>query len=135
MTADGRIRFARIVFTGAGVWGIVVLTPLFFLVDVTGRPYAPPANHPHFFYGFLSVAMAWQIAFLAIGSSPVRFRPLMIPSLAEKVGFVVVAAVLHSNARISTDEAMVAAPDLLLAILFIAAFAMTAKAADQLRQL
>jgi hypothetical protein len=46
------------------VWGIVVLTPLFFLVDVTGRRYAPPASYPHFFYGFLSAAMAWQIAFL-----------------------------------------------------------------------
>jgi len=124
VTADGTIKFARIVFTGAGVWGIVVLTPLFFLVDVTGRAYAPPASYPHFFYGFLSVAMAWQIAFLIIGSNPLRFRPLMIPSIVEKVGFVVVAAVLYSKARISADEAMVAAPDLLLAVLFSAAFVM-----------
>jgi hypothetical protein len=34
----------------------------------------PPLRH-----GFLSVAMAWQIAFLVIGSNPARFRPLMIP--------------------------------------------------------
>jgi hypothetical protein len=31
-------RFAKVVFIVAGIWGIVVLTPLFFLVDVTGRP-------------------------------------------------------------------------------------------------
>ena len=124
VTADGKIKFARIVFTGAGVRGTLVLTPPFFLVDVTGHAYAPPANHPHFFYGFLSVAMAWQIAFLVIGSNPARFRPLMIPSLVEKLGFVVTVAVLHSQARISAEEATVAAPDLLLAVLFIAAFVM-----------
>ena len=64
------MRFARIVFTVAGVWGIAVLMPLYFLVDVTGRRYAVPADYPGFFYGFLSVALAWQIAFLAIGSNP-----------------------------------------------------------------
>lgn len=56
------MRFARIVFIVAGIWGILVLTPLFFLIDVTGRHYAPPSMYPQFFYGFLSVAIAWQIA-------------------------------------------------------------------------
>ena len=64
------MRFAKIVFTVAGVWGIVVLTPLYFLHDITGRQYPPPADYAQFFYGFLSVAMAWQVAFLVIGSSP-----------------------------------------------------------------
>jgi hypothetical protein len=117
------MRFARIVFIGAGVWGVVVLTPLFFLVDLTGRQYAPPTTYPHFFYGFLSVAMAWQIAFLVIGSNPVRFRPLMIPSIVEKFGHVLVVAVLYGQARISAADAMAAGPDLLLGILFMAAFA------------
>jgi cytochrome b len=81
------MRFARFVFTIAGIWGIVVLTPLYWLVDITGRIYAPPADYPHFFYGFLSVAMAWQLAFLVIGSDPARFRPLMIPSIAASVRF------------------------------------------------
>jgi hypothetical protein len=39
-----------------------------FLIDVAGRQYVPPSAYPQFFYGFLSVAMAWQIAFLLIGS-------------------------------------------------------------------
>src|SRR5512145_2171521 len=112
------MRFARVVFIAAGVWGIVVLTPLYFLVDLTGRQYAPPTAYPQFFYGFLSVAMAWQIAFLVIGTSPVRFRPLMFPSIIEKVGHVVAVAVLYVQARISTADAMAAGPDLLLAVLF-----------------
>ena len=80
------MRIAKTVFLGAGAWGIVVLTPLYFLVDLTGRQYAAPMEYPQFFYGFLSVAMAWQVAFLVIGASPSRFRPLMIPSIIEKWG-------------------------------------------------
>ena len=118
-------KFARFTFIGAGIWGIVVLTPLYWLVDVTGRPYSSPTDYPHFFYGFLSVAMAWQIAFLMIGSNPARFRPLMIASILEKLGHVGGVAVLYWNARISDIDAQAAVPDLLLAILFMVAFART----------
>jgi hypothetical protein len=117
------VRFAKVVFIGAGVWGIVVLTPLYWLVDLTGREYSPPADYPQFFYGFLSVAMAWQIAFLVIGSNPLRFWPLMIPSVVEKLGHVATVAALYSQARISTADAQAAVPDLLLGILFIVALA------------
>jgi hypothetical protein len=119
------MRFARFTFIGAGIWGIVVLMPLYWLFDVTGRAYSPPTDYPHFFYGFLSVAMAWQIAFLVIGSNPPRFRPLMIPGILEKLGHVGGVAILYANARISTTDAQAAIPDLLLAFLFMVAFAKT----------
>jgi hypothetical protein len=119
------MRFARIAFIAAGVWGVVVLTPLYFLFDLTGRQYAAPTTYPHFFYGFLSVAMAWQIAFLVIGSDPVRFRPLMIVGVIEKLGHVAGVAVLYGQARISAADAMAAGPDLLLGLLFVAAFVKT----------
>jgi hypothetical protein len=119
------VRFARFTFVGAGIWGIVVLTPLYWLVDVAGRPYSSPTDYPHFFYGFLSVAMAWQIAFLIIGSNPERFRPLMIPGVLEKLGHVGGVAVLYWKGRIAVSDAQAAIPDLLLAILFITAFART----------
>ena len=107
------------------IWGIVVLTPLYWLLDLTGRRYGPPADYPHFFDGFLSVAMAWQIAFLLIGSSPAKLRPLMIPSVLEKLGYVVTLAVLYGQARISATDAQAAVPDLLLGLLFIVAFVRT----------
>ena len=119
------MSFAKVVFRVAGIWGIAVLTPLYFLVDLTGRRYAAPVDYPQFFYGFLSVAMAWQIAFLVIGSSPARFRPLMIPSIVEKLGHVAGVAVLYGQGRLSVADATAAGPDLLLAVLFIVAFAMT----------
>jgi hypothetical protein len=124
------VRFAKIVFTTAGVWGIVVLTPLYFLLDVSGRHYAPPAVYPQFFYGFVGVTMAWQLAFLVIGSNPARYRPLMIPSIVEKLAFIVTVAVLYSQLRLSVAEASAAVPDLLLSILFIAAFVKTPASSD-----
>ena len=117
------MRFAKIVFTVAGVWGIVVLTPLYFLHDITGRQYPPPPDYAQFFYGFLSVAMAWQVAFLVIGSSPARFRLLMIPSIIEKLGYVVTLFVLYGQGRIPAADATPAIPDFVLGLLFIAAFA------------
>ena len=123
------MTFAKVVFLTAGMWGIVVLTPLYFLVDVTGRQYEAPTDYPQFFYGFLTVAMAWQIAFLVIGSSPARFRPLMIPSIIEKLGHVAGVAVLYRQGRLSVADAMAAGPDLLLGILFLVAFAVTPKSA------
>jgi hypothetical protein len=119
------MRFARIVFLVAGIWGVVVLAPLYWLVDLTGHRYAPPADYPQFFYGFLSVALAWQIAFLVIGSNPVRLRLLMVPAIIEKLGFVLTVVVLHGQARISSTDTMVIVPDLLLGILFVIALTKT----------
>jgi hypothetical protein len=125
------MKFARIVFFTAGVWGVAVLTPLYFLVDLTGRPYVAPAGYPHFFYGFLSVAMAWQMAFFVIGSDPARFRPMMIPGIVEKLGYIVGTVVLYRQSRIAAVELSTAVPDLLLCVLFAIAFAKTASAGAQ----
>ena len=119
------MRFAQVVFTAAGVWGIVVLTPFYWLVDVTGRTYPPPTTYPYFFYGFVAVALAWQIAFLVIGSNPARFRPFMILAMLEKFGYVTTLAVLHGQDRIAQVDAFPAVPDGLLGLLFIVAFVKT----------
>jgi hypothetical protein len=119
------VTFARIVFVVAGIWGIVVLTPFYWLVDVTGRRYDPPTAYPHFFYGFLAVVLAWQIAFLVIGSNPARFRALMIPAMLEKLGYAANLGVLFGQGRIALVDAMAAVPDGLLGLLFILAFVRT----------
>jgi hypothetical protein len=119
------MRFARIVFVLAGIWGVVVLVPLYFLVDISGKAWPPPLNYPHFFYGFISVALAWQLAFLIIGSNPERYRLLMIPAILEKLGHVATVATLHGRGAISVEDAMTASPDLLLGALFVIAFVKT----------
>ena len=110
------------------MWGLAVLTPLYWLVDVTGRRYHPPTDYPQFFYGFLAVAMAWQIAFLVIGSNPARFRPLMILAMIEKFGYVATLIVFYATGRIGSQDAQPVVPDFLLGVLFVAAFIRTRNA-------
>jgi hypothetical protein len=123
------MRFAKIVFIAAGIWGLAVLPPFYWLVDITGRHYDVPTQYPQFFYGFMSITLAWQLAFLVIGSNPARFRPLMVPSMLEKFGYVGTLAVLYAQRRVSSTDAQAIVPDLMLGVLFVAAFVKTRVAA------
>ena len=58
------MKFAKYLFYAAGVWGILVITPLFFIFDKIGQQDPPPVTHPLFYYGFAGVALAWQFVFL-----------------------------------------------------------------------
>src|SRR3954447_18125394 len=113
------MKLARIVFIGAGIWGIAVLTPLYWLIDITGRQYPAPSDYPQFFFGFIAVALVWQIAFLMIGFDPARFRMLMIPAMMEKFSYVGTLIVLYANGRISAIDVQPAIPDGVIGLLFI----------------
>jgi uncharacterized membrane protein YfcA len=63
------VRFAGIVFRIAGVWGVLLITPLYFMSDTIGRNDPPPITHPAFFYGFAGAALAWQIVFSSSGKT------------------------------------------------------------------
>ena len=91
------MKFAKIVFWVAAIWGFLVVTPLSFMFDRIGRDDPPPITHPGFFYGFVGVTLAWQIAFVFIARDPLRFRPLMIPSVFEKFSFGIAMLVLFSQ--------------------------------------
>jgi hypothetical protein len=116
------MRFAKIVFKVAGIWGFLVLTPLYFLFDAIGRNVPPPITHPGFFYGFVGVALAWQVAFIIIATDPARFRPLMIPSILEKVSWGAAVIVLVSQGRMHKSDLVFAGADLLLAVLFLISY-------------
>jgi hypothetical protein len=68
----------------AGIWGVLIITPLYFMFELIGRKDPPPITHPGFFYGFVGAALAWQIAFFVIGKASGRYRTFMIPSVIEK---------------------------------------------------
>lgn len=120
------MKFARGVFSLAGVWGLLVLSPFYFMLDSLGRESPPPLTHPEFYFGFIAVALAWQIGFLVIAANPIRYRPLMLVAVFEKLGFVATIAVLYAQGSIGvgpmTSGALV---DLLLGTLFVAAFVAT----------
>ena len=119
------VMFAKIVFRSAGLWGVLTLAPLYFMLDRIGNQYPPAITHPDFYYGFVGVALAWQAAFLVISSDPVRFRPFMIAAILEKFLYVMSVSTLYAQGRLEGGQLAVAAPDFALGILFIAAFLKT----------
>jgi hypothetical protein len=64
------MTFSRRVFACAGVWGVLVVTPLSFLFETMGRQAPPAITHPEFYYGFAGITLAWQVVFLVIASDP-----------------------------------------------------------------
>src|SRR5437868_9626822 len=116
------MRFAKIVFNIAGIYGIIVLLPHYFLEMKIGLEHPPAITHPEFFYGFVSVGLAWQLAFLVIAHDPVRYRLMMLPGIFEKWGFVAGAVVLIALHRVDTIFAIPAAADFILGALFLWAF-------------
>ena len=109
------MKFARVVFLIAGLWGLAILTPLYFTFDLVGRSYPPAITHPDFYYGFVSVAWVWQIAFLTIGGNPVRHRPFMLVAILEKLIYVTAMVSLYVNGYLHVSQVVVAVPDFTLA--------------------
>jgi len=116
------MKFAKVVFWIAGIWGLLIIAPLYFMFDLIGRQDPPPITHPGFFYGFAGAALAWQIAFLFIARDPVRYRPLMIPSIIEKFSYGAAVVILVLQARMHSSELVFAGTDLLLGVLFVMAY-------------
>ena len=118
-------RFAARVFRIAAIYGILALAPQYFLEAKVGRDYPPPITHPEHFYGFLGVALAWQLAFLVIAKDPVLYRPFMLPAIAEKLAFGIAAPLLFLLGRAAAPVAFFGAIDLVLAALFFASYRAT----------
>ncbi len=116
------MRFAKIVFWIAGIWGVLVITPLYFLFDLISRNDPPPITHPGFFYGFVGAALAWQIVFFFIATDPSRYRPFMIPSVLEKLSYSGAVVVLVLQGRLHASDLVFGVTDLLLGVLFAIAY-------------
>lgn len=122
------MKFAKIVFVVAGIYGLITLIPAYFLEIYVGIVDPPPITHPEYFYGFLGVAIAWQVAFLVIASDPKRYRPLMLVALLEKVGYGAAVVVLFEAHRVEVSVMAPGLVDLLLGALFLTAYLKLAKA-------
>ena len=116
------MKFAKIVFWIAAVWGVLVLTPLYFMFDLIGRQDPPPITHPAFYYGFVSLGLVFQIAFIVIAKDPVRLRPMMIPSVLEKFGYAATLLVLYLQNRLHGQDLALGGVDALFGLLFLVAF-------------
>jgi hypothetical protein len=116
------MKFAKWVFLLAGIYGVLVVTPQFFLESQINRDYPPALTHPEYFYGFAGVALAWQIAFLIISRDPARYRPIMLAGVVEKTTFGFATIALFLEERLSTTMLLFGLIDLVLGGLFIVAW-------------
>jgi hypothetical protein len=117
------MRFAKIVYTVAGVYGLLVLLPQYFLEEKTGHDFPPPVTHPEYYYGFIGVALAWQVLFLLLARDPLRYRAMMLPSILEKASFGIAVIVLFILNRVGPVMLGAGIIDLLLGALFAVAYA------------
>ncbi len=115
-------RFARLTYRIAGIYGLIVLLPQYLLEQRIGQDQPPPITHPEYFYGFVGVAVVWQLAFLVMATDPVRYRALMPVTVLEKLSFGVAALVLFALGRSPVQIAIGGGMDLVLGALFTVAW-------------
>jgi hypothetical protein len=115
-------RWTKWLLRTAGVYGLIVLAPFYFLEEWIGSDQPPPITHPEDFYGFLGVAVAWQAAVLIMSRDPLRFHPLLPACVLEKAGFGIAAIVLFVQGRLATSTLAAGLIDLILGALFVAAY-------------
>ena len=116
------MTFSRWLFALAALYGVVALVPMYFQESMIATSHPPPLTHPEYYYGFIGVALAWQVAFVIIAAEPVRHRSLMIPAVLEKFGFGAAAVALHLEHRLSPLMLAAGCVDLLFAVLFVLAW-------------
>lgn len=109
--------FARRMFRGAAIYGMIVLLPLYFT--------PLPAFAPETFLGFVGLALVFQGMFWIIGGDPQRYRALMPLAVAEKLVFGVPALAFWTQGRTANPVAVFGAIDLLLATGFFLAWRRT----------
>ena len=116
MTAP--VRTARRVFLVAGIYGLVVLLPMFFLEEQVAAAMPPAFTHVEYYYGFLGAAAVMQLVYLTIASDPVRYRPLMPIAVVAKLNFVVIVAILFAQGRLAPAGLSLPAIDLIIGVTF-----------------
>ena len=119
------MRFAQWVFRIAGLYGLLVLVPLYAMEARIGQDHPPAITHPEYYYGFVGVGVAWQIAFLVIALDPVRYRLMMLPAIVEKATFAAAVGLLWWSREVPPPIGLGAAIDCLLMVLFIASWITT----------
>jgi hypothetical protein len=125
------MRFARVIFGVAGVYGLAVVLPMSFERARFERAAPPVITHLELYYGFIGVTLAWQVAFLIIAAQPARYRPVMIPSILEKFSYGLAVLVLGFQNRVAPVTTAFGTVDLVLGVLFVVAYVRTAPEADR----
>ncbi len=116
------MRVVKAIFLVSGVYGVLLVGPLYFMEQRVAQNYPPPITHPEFFYGFVGTVLAWQLMYLLIGTNPVRYRTCILIAVAAKTSFAIPIAILYSLDRIPPIMFSLAMIDAVLAAFFLFAW-------------
>lgn len=116
------IAFARRFCRFAGWYGILGLIPLLFMETKFGSHYPPPVSHPEFYFGFISIALSWHVAFLILSRNPLAHRTFLIPAGLEKLAFASSCIALFTFGKAPSFVALFGGIDLCFAGGFFYAF-------------
>lgn len=116
------MKFSRIVYGIAAVYGFISLLPLYFLFEKVGRDAPPPVTHPEFYYGFLGVTFLWQLIFVMIAKNPVHYRSLMPITVLEKFVYTVPVVLLYFAGRVHVSIMQSSLVDPIFGVLFVIAW-------------
>jgi hypothetical protein len=116
------MKFAKVLYLVAGIYGLAVLVPQYFLEEKNGRDFPPAITHPEYYYGFIGVAIAWQFVFLILSRDPVRYRPIMLAAVLEKASYGIATIILYLQGRAGPIILGTGMIDLVLGALFFVAY-------------
>jgi hypothetical protein len=122
---EPRVRFARRIFYIAGVYGLIVVAPMYFLEGQIAKQVPPAITHPEFYYGFTGVTLVWQFVYLLIGSDPGRYRPVMLLATLAKATYGTAVVILYAQHRLATSTFAVSMVDWIFVVLFFASYTRT----------
>lgn len=119
----GLMKTTRLIFALAALYGMTVLLLGLFGEERFNAAMPPAITHPEFYYGFHGVALVFQFLFVLIAIDPVRYRPLMLLAVLEKLAFFVPALWLYDSGRLMEGGAFYGAMiDGVWALLFVLAW-------------
>jgi hypothetical protein len=116
------VKFAKYTFLVAGIYGILALAPQYFLLERNSSDFPPPITHLEYYYGFIGIALVFQIIFLMISANPVKYRPLVGVSILEKLSFAIPVAILFFQNKVSSAIFAAGMIDLFLGMFFLISF-------------
>ncbi|OLC46937.1 MAG: hypothetical protein AUH43_12800 [Acidobacteria bacterium 13_1_40CM_65_14] len=119
------MQFARRVFIAAGVYGLLVVGPMYVLESRINEQQPPAITHPEYYYGFIGVTLSWQILYLIIGRHPIKYRTIMLVGIFAKTSYGIAACMLYAAGRLPFVVFAVSLIDLVWAVLFAIAYGKT----------
>ena len=114
------MKAIRVIFALAALWGFVAVVPGLF---------GEAGPQPAYYYGFLGLALVFQLIFVMIALDPERFAPLIPIAVLEKLAFFLPVSLLYAQGRVPMGPIFVGAMvDGLFMLLFALACYLSRKA-------